>query len=222
MDQRSAKTLVVFDFDMSLVEEDTHEFVFKAFHPELAKKLMTRYEENPVWPQVCDAMLQEIADERPLVTREMIRKQLDQIPMQDKMADAVCMAVDEFGAEVKVISDGNTYFINSALEHLGLAQYVSEVFANPVKLETLDDGRAWLRIHPYYHAEKNKPLGCGFCPVNICKGSILASILKTHPYRRVIYVGDGDADFCPATRLSEYVLQMLHLFSPQDLTFSFC
>lgn len=81
------KTLVVFDFDMSLVNEDSDDFVFRSFHPELAKTLESRYEENPVWPDVFDDMLQVIADEKPHVTTEMIWKQLGQIPMQNRMAD---------------------------------------------------------------------------------------------------------------------------------------
>ncbi|KAG7400204.1 putative phosphatase phospho1 [Phytophthora boehmeriae] len=194
-------TLVIFDFDQSLINEDSDDFVFRLFHPELAKTLDARFEQTKVWPAVFDDMLQVIAREKPSVTTEMIWQQLDQIPMQPRMADAIRLAVDQFGADFKVISDGNTFYINGVLQHRGLDQHSSGVFANPVEFEVLEDGRKWIRIRPY-HAENDDPLGCKWCPTNMCKGRILDSIRKGKQYARVVYVGDGIGDFCPASRLT--------------------
>ncbi|KAG2520694.1 hypothetical protein JM18_006841 [Phytophthora kernoviae] len=194
-------TLVIFDFDQSLINEDSDDFVFRSFHPELATTLEARFEQKRVWPTVFDDMLQVIAREKPHVTTDMIWEKLEQIPMQPRMTEAIRMAVDQFGADFKVISDGNTFYINGVLQHRELDQHSSGVFANPAEFEVLKDGRKWIRIRPY-HTEDDEPLGCEWCPSNMCKGRILESLRKGKQYARVIYVGDGVGDFCPATRLT--------------------
>ncbi|KAG7398103.1 putative phosphatase phospho1 [Phytophthora boehmeriae] len=202
MPQNPGRTLIVFDFDESLVNADSDTFVFECFHPELLQSLEVRHAQNPVWPTVFDDMHQILADEKPTVTSEMIKKHVAQIPIQERMADAIRMAVDEYNADVKIISDGNTIFIKSVLEHQGLQDHVSEVFTNPAEYETMDNGRSRLRIHPF-HPENIEPLGCELCPTNLCKSRVLESIRKTQPHSRVIYVGDGVGDFCPATHLTK-------------------
>ncbi|KAJ8542643.1 hypothetical protein ON010_g12169 [Phytophthora cinnamomi] len=208
------KLLVIFDFDDSLVNEDSDIFVFGSFHPELCQTVYERHAKNPVWPSVFDDMLRVLAEERPDVTPELIRKRVARIPVQARMLDAIRMAVELFGAEVQVISDGNTFYIESMLEHRELQQHVKEVFANPVEYEATDDGRTRLRIRPF-HADHLEPHGCSWCPTNMCKGSILDSIRSAKSYSRVIYVGDGTGDFCPASRLSkdDVVLARSHLLS---------
>ncbi|EEY62506.1 pyridoxal phosphate phosphatase, putative [Phytophthora infestans T30-4] len=204
--------LVVFDFDDSLVNEDSDVFVFGSLHPELCQTVYERHAKKPIWPSVFDDMLQVLSSEKPHVTPELIRDAVAQIPIQARMIDAIRMAVELFGAEVKVISDGNTFYIESMLQHRELSEHVKEVFANPVEHETLDDGRTRLRIRPY-HADHLDPHGCTWCPTNMCKGSILDSIRNGKSYSRVIYIGDGTGDFCPASRLTEndVVLARSHL-----------
>ncbi|RLN52388.1 hypothetical protein BBJ29_001076 [Phytophthora kernoviae] len=133
MPQNPERTLIIFDFDESLVNADSDTFVFQSFHPELLQTLEARHAQNPVWPSVFDDMHQLLADEKPAVTMEMVRDHVAQIPIQERMADAIRMAVEEFDADVKIISDGNTVFIKSVLEHQGLQEHVSEVFTNPAE-----------------------------------------------------------------------------------------
>ncbi|GMF65058.1 unnamed protein product [Phytophthora lilii] len=208
------KLLVVFDFDDSLVNEDSDSLVFQSFHPELHQTIYERHAKKPIWPNVFDDMLQVLADEKPDVTPEMIRQRVAQIPIQARMIDAIRMVAKLFGADVKVISDGNTFYIGSMLEHRELDEHVREVYANPVEFETLKDGRTRLRIRPY-HADHLEPHECSWCPSNMCKGSILDSIRSGQQYSRVIYVGDGTGDFCPAARLTknDVVLARSHLLN---------
>ncbi|KAG3164938.1 hypothetical protein PI126_g4867 [Phytophthora idaei] len=214
MPRETGELLVIFDFDDSMVNEDSDVFVFGSFHPELCQTAYERHAKTPVWPSVFDDMLQVLSSEKPHVTPELIRETVAQIPIQARMIDAIHMAVELFGAEVKVISDGNTFYIESMLQHRQLREHVKEVFANPVEHETLDDGRTRLRIRPY-HADHLDSHGCTWCPTNMCKGSILDSIRSGKSYSRVIYIGDGTGDFCPASRLTQndVVLARSHLVS---------
>ncbi|KAG6968614.1 hypothetical protein JG687_00003683 [Phytophthora cactorum] len=192
MPRETGELLVIFDFDDSMVNEDSDVFVFGSFHPELCQTAYEQHAKTPVWPSVFDDMLQVLSSEKPHVTPELIRETVAQIPIQARMIDAIRMAVELFGAEVKVISDGNTFYIESMLQHRQLSEHVKEVFANPVEHETLDDGRTRLRIR-----------------------SILDSIRSGKSYSRVIYIGDGTGDFCPASRLTQndIVLARSHLVS---------
>ncbi|NXU67030.1 PHOP1 phosphatase, partial [Horornis vulcanius] len=62
------------------------------------------------------------------------------------------------------------------------------------------DGRGVLTLGPY-HSHK-----CLRCPPNMCKRKILAEYLEERAredveFQRVLYVGDGANDFCPAGML---------------------
>ncbi|RLN70650.1 hypothetical protein BBJ28_00015072 [Nothophytophthora sp. Chile5] len=194
--------LVVFDYDESLVNEDSDSLVFRVLHPELLATIADRHAQNPVWPRVFDDMLQVLAEEKPEVSLDLIRETVAQIPIQPRMLDAVRLVVERYGADVKIISDSNSVYIQSMLERQGLVQHVSEVFTNPAEYEESVDGHSRLRIRPY-HAEHLEPLGCAWCPANMCKGSVVDAIRSAQPYARVLYVGDGVGDFCPATRLTK-------------------
>ena len=54
-----------------------------------------------------------------------------------------------------------------------------------------------LRVLPY---EKDPPK-CSKCPSNMCKGKIMEAMLEKFQPARVVYIGDGSGDYCPATRL---------------------
>ncbi|POM60698.1 Pyridoxal phosphate phosphatase [Phytophthora palmivora] len=200
--QGSGQVLVVFDFDESLVNKDSDTFAFQCFYPELIGTINERYAQNPVWPNVFDDMLQILVEERPEVTPELICERLARIPIQERMVDAVRMAVEQFGAEIKIISDGNSLFIDSVLKYQGLEPYINEVFTNPADHAVMGNGRTRIRLRPY-HSDNLHPIECPWCPSNLCKGSILDSIRAAKPYSRVFYVGDGIGDFCPASRLTK-------------------
>ncbi|KAG1692723.1 hypothetical protein DVH05_025200 [Phytophthora capsici] len=201
-DSDMAHVLVIFDFDESLVNKDSDTYAIQCFHPELLASLQTRHAENPVWPNVFDGMLQILIQERPEVTPELICKQVAEIPIQERMVDAVRMAVEQFGAEVKIISDGNRMYIESVLKHQGLAPFISEIVTNPADHEVLENGRSTIRIRPY-HSDHLNPIKCPWCPSNLCKGSVLDAIRSAKSYSRILYVGDGTGDFCPALRLTK-------------------
>ncbi|KAH7492533.1 Thiamine phosphate phosphatase-like protein [Phytophthora ramorum] len=220
MAHNHGKLLVIFDFDDSLVNKDSDAFAFETFHPELCQTLYERHAKKPIWPSVFDDLHEILAREKPDVTPDLIRESVAKIPVQARMIDAVRMAVEVFGAVVKVISDGNTFYIKSMLEHRELTEHVKEVFANPVDFEAGHDGRTRIRIRPY-HADHLEPIGCPWCPSNMCKGRILDSIRETQPFSRVIYVGDGTGDFCPGSRLTknDVVLARSHLLNGEPYGF---
>lgn len=202
----AAQVLVVFDYDWSLVNENSDTFVFKQLHAPLLESLTARLalrreqQQEVSWTALMDELLHELSEQQPQVTREVLRATLARIPILDRMLDAVRLAVDTHGADLKIVSDANTVYIQSMLEHHALAAHVSEIFTNPGFFEGVSSSR--LRVQPY-HALHLAPHGCPNCPANMCKGAILDQIRSGNPgFQHVLYVGDGGGDFCPSTRLT--------------------
>jgi pyridoxal phosphate phosphatase PHOSPHO2 len=95
-----------------------------------------------------------------------------------------------------ILSDANTHFIEVITEHHGIASAFACVHTNGGTFSP--DGR--LVVTPHHTAPA--PHGCLLCPPNLCKGSVLEALRLQWPEARIIYVGDGGGDYCPATRLA--------------------
>ena len=63
-----------------------------------------------------------------------------------------------------MVSDANTFFIETVLAHHGALGSFSEIVTNPASVDA--DGR--LRISPF-HDPASAPHGCILCPDNMCK-----------------------------------------------------
>jgi 2,3-diketo-5-methylthio-1-phosphopentane phosphatase len=204
----SPRVLVIFDYDWSLVNENSDTLVFHSLCPELVAEIATRRREQPSWTQLMDDLLGELVQRLPHLSQEQIQDAVAQIPVQPRMLDALRMAVETFGAHVQIVSDANTVYIESMLALHDLHAYVKRVVTNPAAFEP---GSNRLRVRPF-HALEQPPHGCALCPTNMCKGRILDAIRAETDYDIVLYVGDGGGDFCPATRLTRCVRTLL--FTP--------
>lgn len=197
------RVLVVFDYDWSLVNENSDTFVFRELHPPLLERLRERVasRDGTSWTALMDELLGQLAEQQPSATATRIRHALARIPVLDRMLDAVRLAASSPGTVVAIVSDANSVYIESMLAYHALASCVHEVVTNPA---AFDGDR--LRVQPF-HALALPPHGCIDCPANMCKGRILDRLRHDHSdssggFAHVLYVGDGGGDFCPATRLN--------------------
>ena len=81
--------------------------------------------------------------------------------------------------DLRVVSDANTFFIETVLAHHGVLGCFSEISTNPARVDA--DGR--LRISPF-HDTAAAPHGCSLCPENMCKvwtvGQQISSDVQCH------------------------------------------
>lgn len=103
------------------------------------------------------------------------------------------------GAEIIIISDSNTLFIDQWLTSKKLDNVITRVFTNPARI----DEEGVMRVD-MYHVQNT----CKLSTVNLCKGQILEDYIKKRAgeginFGRIAYVGDGRNDLCPILRLSE-------------------
>ncbi|KAK9706506.1 hypothetical protein RND81_07G130600 [Saponaria officinalis] len=107
------------------------------------------------------------------VTIDQISEVLTRVPIHPHVVPAI-KAAHAMGCDLKVISDDNTFFIETVLTHLGLGDCFSEINPNPSYVD--DKGR--LRILPHHRDFVNLSHSCcNPCPPNMCKGDVIKRIL---------------------------------------------
>jgi pyridoxal phosphate phosphatase PHOSPHO2 len=114
-----------------------------------------------------------------------------------------------------IISDGNNSFIGAFVKGNGIEQYFTHGIETNIgvwtrrKKDTADAAAAAAAEHKatfsvVHQSSKYGGHSCKTCPPNLCKSQVLLDILNrtssgtTVARPRVVYVGDGSNDVCPA------------------------
>ena len=197
----SKAIVVIFDFDWSLVNENTDTYIFDVLAPQLVPDL-NRLRQEMQWTQLMDLMVKRMQVEFG-ITKHMVADCLRKIPYFQEMFAAARLA-KERNAKLFIISDSNHFYINEILFEHGLDDLWTEIYTNLASFDYHDI----LSIAPYLDFSSGRRHSCCTCPVNMCKGDIMESVFanlggRSESIEKVIYVGDGGGDFCPCKRLSE-------------------
>lgn len=190
----AAGLVVVFDFDKTIIDCDSDNWVVDSlgFTERFDHLLLT----HP-WNSTMDIIMTEIHTQG--ISVQQIADILKTAPLDPHIATAIKSAYS-LGCELKIVSDANKIYIETVLEHHGLAKYFSEINTNPSYID--EDGK--LRIFPF-HDFQVASHGCSLCPPNMCKSVIMKRIkgkaMKEN--KRIIYLGDGKGDYCPSLQLSK-------------------
>mmetsp|Transcript_238 Transcript_238/g.585 ORF Transcript_238/g.585 Transcript_238/m.585 type:complete len:267 (+) Transcript_238:298-1098(+) len=190
-----AKVVLVFDYDWSLINENSDTYIFKQLAPEIHDWLREQSSSRPGdWTAVVDDSLLKMQVETTVGIPE-IQNCLENVPVLDGMLDAVREVGESDLGSVHIVSDANDFFIRVFLEKNGLAGLVDSVQTN----RAYHDEAGHLRVAPF--VDPADPHPCDLCPKNLCKGVVLDKLELLAPDSRVVYVGDGGGDFCPGLRL---------------------
>ncbi|KAF8977823.1 hypothetical protein BGZ46_007100 [Entomortierella lignicola] len=188
------KRLIVFDFDWTLIEADSDVWVIQNLGAGDIAKQQEDLHEKVQWTDLQDMLLGKLHECG--VTRQDIEKSLQGIPFTPEMITALQLMKSQ-GAELCIISDANTFYIDTILKTHGLDHLFSKIITNPAHFD--DQGR--LRVVRFHGLDK-EPHGCPLpCHPNLCKGRELQKLIDTKVWDQVIYMGDSTNDFCPSTRL---------------------
>ena len=198
--------MVVWDFDWSLINENSDTWILEQLAPTLLTDLKKLQQTEPdrfgrgQWTALMDHLL-TLLGTREKVTRGALERRLASIPFADENVACVRLAAAA-GCEQRILSDANEVYIDKILEARSLRGAFSAVCTNAATYEDAGDGAEVLRVAPF-HPVDEAPHGCRKCPPNLCKGAVLDRWVAECRPRRIIYVGDGSGDYCPATRLVE-------------------
>lgn len=181
--------LVVFDFDRSLFTiDDIDNIVAKKFLGYSSEDLMSLVKKSLGWNAMMDSLASEIFEKG--FKQDDIVKALEELELDEHIMKSLEILMKN-NYEQKILSDANSIFIKHVLNgrRKGL-HYFNEVVTNPAYFD--EKGR--LRIGPFHLKEH----GCKRCPTNMCKGKVIEEWVASNMYNRIIYVGDGSGDYCPA------------------------
>ncbi|CAL4962788.1 unnamed protein product [Urochloa decumbens] len=186
--------VAVFDFDRTIIDWDSDDWVITKLG---AADAFQRLRPTMPWNRLMDRMMAELHAQGK--TAEDIRDCLRSAPLDAHVISAIKTAA-ALGCDLKVVSDANTFFIDTVLDHHGVLGCFSEISTNPAQVDA--DGR--LRISPFHDAA-SAPHGCSLCPENMCKGKTIEKIqaIAGTKNQHIIYIGDGKGDYCPSLKLGE-------------------
>ncbi|XP_065848478.1 thiamine phosphate phosphatase-like protein [Euphorbia lathyris] len=190
-----AGTVVVFDFDRTLIDDDTDRWVVTRMG---LTSLFNQLRPTLPWNSLMDRMMKELHSRGK--TADDIAQCLNQMPLHPRVTEAI-KSIHALGCDLRIVSDANQFFIEKILGHHGLLGCFSQIITNPTSID--DEGR--VRISPY-HDLSSSPHDCRLCPSNLCKGTVIDQILVSttqNEKKRFIYLGDGRNDFCPSLKLGE-------------------
>ncbi|CDS00469.1 uncharacterized protein SPSC_05901 [Sporisorium scitamineum] len=200
------KQLIVFDFDWSLVDQDTDRYVHEVLCPPLRAELQRRKTKEQFTDLCADLLIKLHATGK---TPSDIRTALQTLPFHPGVKRGVSNLKAAGQTTFFLLSNSNTVYIDTILNHHNLSTLFDEIVTNPASFN--DDGALILKRRVLATAEKQHGCTVG-CSANMCKGAELEAFLQRNggrdAFERIIYVGDGGNDFCPVLRLQ-----------PQDLAF---
>ncbi|KAJ3335675.1 hypothetical protein HDU93_004741 [Gonapodya sp. JEL0774] len=124
--------LMIFDFDMSLIDDDCDNVFMRELVPDIVDELSRRAGE--VWVDLVAESAKEAA--RRGFTEEQIVTALQKAPLHPSTAEAIRTAT-EAGGEVIICSDANTFFIETILK----AENATSTSSRYGKILYVGDGR---------------------------------------------------------------------------------
>ncbi|KAI7892444.1 phosphatase phospho-type [Mucor mucedo] len=195
----SPTNIAVFDFDWSLIEEDSDYWTIHSLSPEVWEEVREKRRQDWQWTDLMDFALCRLQDKG--FTRDDIVAVLKDIPFSFEMRN-VLLDLKRKNVHVILMSDANTFYIDTILKAYGVQDCVTEIITNP----SYTDEQGRLRIRRHVLATETPHNCTNPCSVNICKGQEMDALLKRykqqgHDIQKIAYTGDGKNDFCPATRL---------------------
>ncbi|XP_054713876.1 pyridoxal phosphate phosphatase PHOSPHO2-like [Uloborus diversus] len=192
------KILVCLDFDHTLVDGNTDKKIRTLCDASGFPEETEEYSKNGLG---FTAYMREVFKFffKNNVTREDYMRSLSEIPLVEGMKELLLQMYESNDCEIIILSDSNSFFIQYILHHHQLSGVVTKIFTNPADFDK--DG--CLQIREYQDQSS-----CSRCARNLCKGAILESYVEKRlsegvPFFRILYIGDGHNDVCPALRLGD-------------------
>ncbi|KAF9582566.1 hypothetical protein BGW38_000055 [Lunasporangiospora selenospora] len=207
----TVKRLIVFDFDWTLIETDSDHWVFEHLCEELYQEQL-KAAGKVQWTDLQQRLLGELFKRG--ISKDDIVSTLSSAPFAPEMIKALQL-MKATGAELYILSDANTVYIETILKAHNILQLFSGIITNPAAF----DERGRLNVVRFHGLDK-MPHGCPLpCQPNLCKGQELQKLIDSKAWDQVVYMGDSTNDFCPSTRLgsNDVVLARANLLLEHEI-----
>ncbi|XP_026854419.2 pyridoxal phosphate phosphatase PHOSPHO2 [Electrophorus electricus] len=191
------KTLIVFDFDHTLVDSNSDLWVVQCAPGQRLPDWLKSSYETGRWTEYMGRVLAYLGEQS--VHPEDIRTVMETIPFTDGMVELLTfISQNKNVIDCIIVSDSNTLFIDWILQSGGVKSAIDCVFTNPASINE----RNYIEVQ-CFHSH-----GCEHCPVNLCKQKVLSDFREMQAsssvhYQAICYVGDGANDLCPIKILKQ-------------------
>nr|XP_035157188.1 phosphoethanolamine/phosphocholine phosphatase isoform X4 [Callithrix jacchus] len=189
--QGAPRFLLTFDFDETIVDENSDDSIVRAAPGQrLPESLRATYREG-FYNEYMQRVFKYLGEQG--VRPRDLRAIYEAIPLSPGMGDLLQFVAKQGSCfEVILISDANTFGVESALRAAGHHSLFRRILSNP----SGPDARGLLALRPFHTHS------CARCPANMCKHKVLSDYLRERAhdgvhFERLFYVGDGANDFCP-------------------------
>ena len=179
MSESKHKTLIISDFDGTISTTDVGYEVLDRFTGEGWKEINRAYCAGEIGSRDAYAKVASILEG---TREEMVEYVLNHASM-DPYFEKFYLFCKEKEIDLKIVSDGLDFYIDVILKKYGLDDI--EFFSNVVGFK---NGTAFSIDFPNYNVKCER---CG-----TCKSTLLKQYRSI--YDRIVYVGDGYSDVCPA------------------------
>lgn len=218
----------IFDFDATIINDNSdsyiNELIIEKHHAkrerqgrdhdklsavDLRRHILPYFIEElyPVynWPTRMNAAFRYLAEDLDCNTNEILDK-MKEIKISDSMKKLLNFLAED-GYQLFIVSDANKLFIELILDANELLDlFTGRILSN----EAFIAENGLIKVRPFYldHKKDKLPYNCVYCcedcgQPSICKREIVKSLLENVVNKKIIYVGDGRNDFCPALDLRE-------------------
>lgn len=191
------RELVVFDFDDTIVDCNSDTWIHQLASGGIPSSILWRPGQD--YFKHVQTLLKYLHSQN--INEHDLYACLEAMPVVPGIIDNLIKVLGQSPKkyEIVILSDANSYFIESFLKAHSVDHLVSSIITNKSKFSK--DGL--LEVEAYHDQDF-----CSLSPRNLCKAEALKDYLtkrlieKNLVYPCINYIGDGVNDFCPSTKLS--------------------
>ena len=191
MSVTSSPLLAVFDFDQTLLECNTDVEIQKIAPGGKVPEDLKIIAKKQNWTAFVNACLAHFAQNG--ISAQEILQFIRDMPFVEGAKDMIKKLKDEYKADIIIISDANSMYIEESLKNAGLFEAFNEIFTNPAKVD--NDGQIIVTPIAYQ-------TDCDPNDRDKWKAQVLRDYIKDKSYNFVFYAGDGGNDFAPILQLT--------------------